>query len=192
MERARIKAPMNPCYICVDVESAGPHPGGYSLLSIGAATVTQPRKSFYVELKPINDQQTGEAESIHGMSLEELAQKGVPPQQAMQGFADWLAEVSGDDEPVFVAFNAPFDWMFVADYFHTYLGHNPFGHRALDIKALFMGLHGVRWQDTSYQMIANHYGLHDSLPHNALQDAEQEAEMLTAMLEELKEKSHEQ
>jgi DNA polymerase III epsilon subunit-like protein len=72
------------------------------------------------------------------------------------------------------------------------LGHNPFGHRALDMKALFMGLHDVRWQDTSYQMIANHYGLHHSLPHNALQDAEQEAEMLTAMLDELKEKSHEQ
>lgn len=175
---------MNACYICVDVESAGPHPGGYSLLSIGAATVSDPRKTFYVELKPINDQQTEEAESIHGLLLEDLARKGVPPQQAMQGFADWLAEVSGDEEPVFVAFNAPFDWMFITDYFHTYLGHNPFGHRALDMKALFMGLHGARWEETSYQRIAGHYDLHDSLPHDALQDAEHEADLFAAMLDD--------
>ncbi len=28
----------------------------------------------------------------------------------------------------FVAFNASFDWMFVKDYFHRFLGRNTFGH----------------------------------------------------------------
>lgn len=182
---------MNGQYICVDVETAGPHPGGYSLLSIGAATVSQPRQSFYVELKPVNDAITEEAAGVHGLSLTELAEKGIKPEEAMRGFAEWVAGVCGDQVPVFVAFNAPFDWMFVSDYFHTYLGRNPFGHRALDIKALFMGLHGVRWDETSYQRVASHYGFAESLPHNALQDAEQETDIFVAMLNDLKEVEHE-
>ena len=40
---------------------------------------------------------------------------------------------------VFVGFNAPFDWSFVNYYFHRFLGHNPFGFTAVDIKAYYMG-----------------------------------------------------
>jgi hypothetical protein len=29
---------------------------------------------------------------------------------------------------IFVAFNAPFDWMYINEYFQRYLGENPFGH----------------------------------------------------------------
>ena len=181
----------HPCYICVDIEAAGPHPGSYSLLSIGAAAAWDAAQNFYIELQPVNDNQTEEARSVHGLSLEALAEQGAPPAEAMQRFADWLSQVCGAEEPVFVAFNAPFDWMFINLYFHTYLGHNPFGHRAVDIKALFMGLHGVAWADTSYQMIASHYGKAESLPHNALEDAIQEAGIFAAMLDELKEETHE-
>ncbi len=45
----------DPCYITVDIEAAGPNPHDYSLLSIGAATLDEPRKSFYVELQPVSD-----------------------------------------------------------------------------------------------------------------------------------------
>ena len=128
---------------------------------------------------------------MHGLSLEELAEKGVPPEEAMQGFADWLRDLLGEQSPTFVGFNAPFDWMFVSHYFHTYLGHNPFGHRALDMKALFMGLQRVAWQETSYQHIAGHYGFEASLPHNALLDAQKQADILAAMLDEIKELEHE-
>jgi hypothetical protein len=75
--------------------------------------------------------------------------------------------------------------MFVQEYLQRYLGRNPFGHRALDIKALFMGLHGVAWEATSHQAISRHFGLKDSLPHHAEQDARQEAELFAAMLAEL-------
>lgn len=180
----------DPCTICVDVETAGPNPGTYSLLSIGAATVVEPRRSFYVELQPVNDVMTDEAAAVHGLSLWELKEKGTPPEQAMQAFADWLEAVACmGDEPVFVAFNAPFDWMFVADYFERYLGRNPFGHRALDIKALFMGMQGVAWEETSHQAISAHYSLPQKLPHHAREDAEQEAEIFAAMLAELEERT---
>ena len=175
------------CYITVDIEAAGPNPHDYSMLSIGAATLDEPRKSFYVELQPLNDRSSESASAIHGLSMEKLAKEGLPPKEAMQRLEDWLKEVAGDaNEIVFVAFNAPFDWMFISDYFHRFLGRNPFGHRALDIKALFMGLHGVPWAETRYDAISEHYGLPTSLPHRAEEDALLEAEILKALLKELK------
>lgn len=178
----------HPCYITVDIEAAGPNPGTYSLLSIGAATVKEPRSSFYVELKPVNEAESAAASHVHGLSLERLAEEGLPPKEAMQRFEAWISEATeAGQEPVFVAFNAAFDWMFVNDYFHRFLGHNPFGHRALDMKALFMGLHGVRWEGTTHQAIGEHYGLPEGLPHQAEEDALQEAVLFSAMLAELNE-----
>lgn len=172
-------------YISVDVETAGPHPGAYSLLSIGACFVFEPKKQFYVELKPINLSATEEALRISRLNLEELSRRGLAPHAALEQFASWVhANIPQNHEPVFVGFNAPFDWMFIAEYFHRYLGHNPFGHKALDIKAYFMGMKNARWKQTGYESIANHYHVPSSLSHNALDDAMLQARVFRAMLEE--------
>ena len=76
--------------------------------------------------------------------METLAAEGVDPADAMQQFADWVAEVApAGTAPIFVGFNAVFDWMFVDDYFQRFLERNPFGHSALDIKSYYLG-HGGR------------------------------------------------
>jgi DNA polymerase III epsilon subunit-like protein len=173
-------------FISVDVETAGPNPGDYSLLSIGACTLDHPQQTFYVELEPVNDRATPDALAISGLSLEALRERGVPPPEAMARFADWVARVvPADSRPVFVAFNAPFDWMFVNDYFHRYLGHNPFGHSALDIKALYMGLTGVRWYQTGMRHVSARLLDHRHLTHHALDDALVQAEILIELLEEI-------
>jgi hypothetical protein len=101
----------------------------------------------------------------------------------MQQFEAWLHSViPAEVQPLFIAFNAPFDWMFVADYFQRYLGRNPFGHKALDIKAFYMGLKGVAWEDTSHQVISQTYGHKTSLSHHAHQDAIDEAELFRLIL----------
>jgi ribonuclease T len=170
-------------YIVVDVEASGPNPGNYALLSLGACTVAEPRQTFYAELQPDKDSFTSEAMAVSGLSLERLAVEGLPPEEAMQAFAGWLAQVVPEEaRPVFAAFNAPFDWMFVNDYFHRYLGHNPFGHSALDIKAYYMGLEGVTWQETSHRYVSELYCGKPELTHHALDDAIDEAEILEAML----------
>ncbi|MBI4066586.1 3'-5' exonuclease, partial [Candidatus Gottesmanbacteria bacterium] len=101
------------CYISVDVEAAGPIPWTYSLLSIGACVVGSPEQSFYSELVPINDAFVAEAMVVHGFSLEKLKQAGEAPAAAMARFEQWILQVSDGGRPVFVAFNATFDWMFV-------------------------------------------------------------------------------
>ena len=141
-------------FVSVDVEIAGPNPAQYALLSIGTCLVSNPELGFYVELKPSSLNATTEALSVHQLSLEQLAETGLPPSEAMSRFETWLkAEVPAGYKPVFVAFNAPFDWMFVNDYFHRYLGRNPFGHTALDIKAFYMGLARVSWSDTAMKQV---------------------------------------
>jgi DNA polymerase III epsilon subunit-like protein len=175
-----------PVYISVDVETAGPSPSLHSLLAIGACTVTEPRRTFYVELRPVTDEALPEALAISGLSLEELRAHGTPPAEAVARFASWIEGVTPSGErPVFVAFNAPFDWMFVNDYFHRFLGCNPFGHSALDIKALYMGSAGVPWGETSWRSVASRYLKNRRLTHHALRDAMDQAEVLQQILPEL-------
>ncbi|MGD8812927.1 MAG: 3'-5' exonuclease [Anaerolineales bacterium] len=171
------------CYISVDVETAGPDPHKYALLSIGACLVSDPEQSFYIELKPTTMNATQEALSISGLSLDALAEIGLSPKDAMQRFDDWLEKAGCPMKPpVFVAFNAAFDWMFINTYFHRYLGRNPFGHAALDMKAFFMGLTGSLWSETAMRQVASRMGCEFELSHNALQDARDQAKLFRKML----------
>lgn len=177
--------PSQEIYISVDVETAGPNPGDYSLLTIGACTIAEPQHTFYVELRPVNNRFVAEALAISRLSMERLTERGLAPKAALVQFEDWLKEqASGDHKPVCVAFNAPFDWMFVNDYFHRYLSRNPFGHAALDIKSFYMGLTGVPWEETSMQYVSPRYLGNQQLTHHALRDAMDQAVIFRKMLAE--------
>lgn len=172
-------------YISVDVETAGPCPRKYALLSIGACLVDYPDQTFYIELKPTSTDFMREAQEIHGLNIEQLAVSGESPDIAMQSFAEWVqAQVPEGAKPVFVAFNAPFDWMFVNNYFLRYLDSNPFGYSALDIKAYYMGMAGCSWGQTSMKVVAARYLNHKKLTHNALEDALDQAKIFRSMMDE--------
>lgn len=171
------------CWISVDVETAGPNPGDYSLLAIGACRYDDPEQGFYLELAPVNDRATASALAISGLKLDELARTGTAPAAAMQAFADWLSEVVPQGRvPVFVGFNAGFDWMFVCDYFHRYLGRNPFGHASIDIKSVAMGALGIHWPETSLRLLSERLLDGRTLSHDALQDARDQATLLQAIV----------
>ena len=163
--------------VSVDVETSGNNPGNASLLSIGACLVDDPTKQIYLELKPLEGHEwNAEAESVHGLHREQLMQSGLEPAEAMSQFEAWLAANSAGTRPIFVGFNAPFDWMFVADYFWRYLARNPFGISALDLKSYYMGRHGVElWAETSRQYVCGVLGLVPDRTHNALDDAREQA-----------------
>ena len=178
-------------YIVVDVETSGPTPGQYALLSIGACTISDPRQTFYIELQPDVEGVLEEAMQINKFSLDDLRKTGLPPREALAQFSDWIYGVLPENrKAVFTAFNAPFDWMFVNHYFYKYLGINPFGHKALDIKAYYMGVYGVSWSDTSHNKISAKLILNQKLPHHALKDAVMEADLFEMILEESLKKGH--
>lgn len=165
-------------FVSVDVETSGPIPGEYSLLSIGACSAFDPENGFTCEVKPITEKFDPKAMEVTGLSLKDLGQRGLDPKSAMKSFADWLATLVSEEETVvFVGFNAPFDWSFVNYYFHRFAGSNPFGFTALDIKALYMGTTGCSWRDTRSSKIAEHLDPKLSGTHSALQDARYQAEL---------------
>jgi DNA polymerase III epsilon subunit-like protein len=103
----------------------------------------------------------------------------------MERFAHWVVDVTPEGHrPVFVGFNAAFDWMFVADYFERYVGRNPFGYTALDIKAFAMGRLGCTWAETSMSVLAPKYLSGRPLAHHALSDAQDQAALFRALYAE--------
>lgn len=173
---------MRETLISIDVETAGPNPSNYSMLSLGACLLDDPSSGFYVELKPVNDAITPEALSIGGLTIEHLRDVGQEPAEAMLAFESWLGSVTPvGHSPVFVGFNAGFDWMFVCDYFERFLGRNPFGHAALDIKSFYMGMADASWADTSMRVLSPRYLGGQALSHNALEDARDQAALFNAI-----------
>lgn len=171
--------------ISVDVETSGDSPSTGSLLSVGACLVADPTTGIYLELKPLADRPwSDEAQRVHGLTAESLTRNGLEPADAMGQFDAWVGKVANGAWPVFVGFNAPFDWMFVADYFERYVGRNPFGYTALDIKAFAMGRLGSTWADTSMSVLAPRYLSGRPLAHHALSDAQDQAALFRALLAE--------
>jgi DNA polymerase III epsilon subunit-like protein len=172
--------------ISVDIEAAGPSPSTGSLLSIGACLLDDPNVGFYVELRPIeNHAWDYDAEAVHGLARERLAREGLEPAAAMAEFARWIDDAAGGRRPIFVGFNAPFDWMFVADYFWRYLGHNPFGISALDLKSYFMAREGVtEWERTRRAYVDEALRIDPDHTHHALEDARGQARLAKVLLGE--------
>lgn len=101
-------------FVSVDVESSGPIPGEFSMLTLGACLVDSPSIAFSMELQPLNGNFDTEALAVTRLSMDDLARTGMPPAEGMCKFASWITmHVAGDATPVFVGLNASFDWSFV-------------------------------------------------------------------------------
>jgi hypothetical protein len=170
------------CYISVDIESSGPVVGLHSMLSIGACVVGDEANSFYAELKPISRAFDPEALKVSNLDLSELARNGEDSKAAMERFNDWVIESSSSSKPVFVGFNACYDWQFVNWYFLTYLGSNPFGFGGVDIKAYFMGKAGVGWLNSTSSQLPPRFQPDSPLTHNALDDAKSQASIFRKLI----------
>ncbi len=170
--------------VSIDIETSGPSPSTGSMLSIGACLVQDPSVSLYLELIPDPGLPWDDgAERVHQLDRARLERDGVAPEAAMLALSDWLERSCAGRRPVFVGFNAPFDWMFVSDYFWRHLGRNPFGVSALDLKSYYMGREGVRaWELTRRLHIDEHYGLQPDHNHNALDDACGQARLARVLL----------
>lgn len=126
-------------YFMVDIEADGPIPGDYSMVSLGAVLVDEALdRTFFAELQPISEKWVPEALAVADVTREQTLQYDDPA-AAMQRFADWIVAES-DGQPMFISDNNGFDWMFVAWYFHHFLGRNPFGHSSTNLGSLYKGL----------------------------------------------------
>ncbi|RMF76768.1 MAG: 3'-5' exonuclease [Acidobacteria bacterium] len=180
-------------YFMVDVEATGPVPGLYSMVSLGATAIA-PRddgalavgETFYAELRPVFAGVDPRANAIHGLDLERLRREGLEPRTALERLSAFVAEhtVAGT-EPTFVAHVAVFDWMYVCWYYAWCGLDNPFGYKAIDTKALAMGVLGLPWLDTSKDVLVERLGIAAQDPataHRADADARHQAELFVALM----------
>lgn len=160
-------------YIMVDIESDGPIPGDYSMISFGAVLVREPLdKTFYGRLRPISDRFIPEALAVSGHSrVETLAFDD--PKQVMADFADWL-RATCSDQPIFISDNNGFDWMFVCWYFHHFLGKNPFGFSSQNLGSLYKGMEKDMFKNFKHLRQTRH-------THHPVDDAKGNAEALLIM-----------
>ena len=170
--------------VSVDIEASGPSPSTGSLISIGACLVNDPQLGFYVEIQPMPGLPwSAAAERVHGLSQKHLATQGQPPGDAMQAFAQWLSE-NCRNRPIFAGFNAPFDWMFVADAFWRELDRNPFGISGMDMKSYALGkLQLASWGETNKRDLRKRFPTDLIHTHNALDDAREQAQLMRALRE---------
>jgi hypothetical protein len=159
----------------VDVESDGPIPGKYSMVSLGAVLVEPGLgRTFFGQTRPISDAFLPEALAISRTTREEHLRYDEPA-PVMEAFERWVLETTRG-KPVFFSDNLAFDWQFVNWYFHTYLGRNPFGWSGRRIGDLYCGL--VKDAHAGWKHLRK--TAHD---HHPVNDAKGNAEALLALVE---------
>ena len=163
-------------YIMVDVETDGPIPGDYSMISFGAVLVDEPLdKTFYGQLQPIAEQYIPDALAVSGFTREET-QAFDDPQTVMINFAAWIKTVA-TDRPVFISDNNGFDWMFICWYFHHFTKANPFGFSSQNLGSLYKGLVKDTFQNFKHLRKTKH-------THHPVDDAKGNAEALLTLKKE--------
>ena len=163
-------------YIMIDIESDGPIPGDYSMISFGAVVVEAPlNKTFYGKLRPISEHYIPEALAVSGHSREETLTFD-DPKTVMTHFAQWIKEVSAGNQPIFISDNNGFDWMFICWYFHHFLGSNPFGYSSQNLGSLYKGIVKDTRKNFKHLRQTKH-------THNPVDDAIGNAEALLTIVE---------
>jgi hypothetical protein len=77
-------------YIMVDIESDGPIPGDYSMISFGAVLVNESlNETFYGKFRPISPKFDPDALAVSRHSREEVMMFD-DPQKVMSDFVSWI------------------------------------------------------------------------------------------------------
>lgn len=160
-------------YFVVDVESDGPIPHDYSMVSFGAVLVEPTlSRTFYGEVRPISEKWDPKALSISGIDRE-THETFDEPKEVMLRFKEWIL-ANSKGRPIFISDNPAFDWQFINFYFHRFLGENPFGFSARRIGDLYAGMCRDTFAQWKHLRETKH-------THHPVQDAMGNAEALLKM-----------
>jgi hypothetical protein len=176
-------------YVSTDVETDGPIPGPHSMLSFASAAYRAGKTllgTFSANLHlllganghPKTMEWWRENQAAFDATRVDLEQ----PQIAMWRYVDWLRTLPG--KPVFVAYPAGFDFLFVYWYLIRFVGESPFSFSALDLKTYAMALLKTEYRETVKKNMPKSW--FDPLPHThvALDDAIEQGALFCNMLAE--------
>jgi hypothetical protein len=183
-------------YFSADVETDGPIPGPFSMLSFGLVVAgsfdgkvfSRPiryDKSFYRELRPISDEFQVEALRVNGLDRERLLREGSAPSAAMTEAAEWVTALAGRARPILVAYPLSFDWSFLYWYFTRFSNAgSPFNHsQCFDIKTAFAVKARIPIATAGRKQLMPSLRSNGIHTHNALDDAIEQAEVFANLFE---------
>ncbi len=182
-------------WFCVDIECSGPVPALYDMISLGCVPVWkdsdewQIGEGLYLEFRPEAPGVDPGAMAVNGLDLERLRREGLPMADGLRTLSEFVAgALRPKSKPVFVGHNAPFDWSFVSYAYQAADQVNPFGYKALDTKALSMGILGLHWFDSNKEELDKRLQLppvaRDRV-HRADYDAWYQAHILVQLLQRM-------
>jgi len=176
-------------YVSTDVETDGPIPGPHSMLSFASAAYRTDKTllgTFAANLHllpgaaghPKTMEWWRDNQAAFDATRVDLEQ----PQIAMRRYVDWLKALPG--KPVFIAYPAGFDFLFVYWYLIRFVGESPFSFSALDLKTYAMALFNTEYRETVKKNMPKRW--FDPLPHThvALDDAIEQGALFCNMLAE--------
>jgi hypothetical protein len=185
-----VPAPRPDLFISADIETDGPIPGPYSMLSFAltvASTFDGERfvpidggseNTFYAELKPISNRFDPEALAVNGLDRERLVRQGRDPADAMGAAEHWVRQRAGDARPVLVAYPVAFDWSFLYWYFVRYAASSPFGFSScLDIRTLYQARALTTFDASGRESMPPALRPRRGHTHHALDDALEQGEL---------------
>ena len=183
---------MREIYVSTDVETDGPIPGPHSMLSFASAAYRADKtlvSTFEANLETL-DGAAGHPETMAWWRTQpeawEACRRDVrPAAEAMPDYVRWLEGLPG--KPVFVAYPAGFDFLFVYWYLIRFAGESPFSFAALDMKTLAMALMKCSYRDaTKRNMPRRWFESSHRHSHIALDDAIEQGALFCNMLKELR------
>lgn len=176
-------------YFSADVETDGPIPGPFSMLSFALVFAgvfdgrefTAPSsfdKTFYRELRPISDRFQPDALRVNGLDRNRLLHEGGDPAIVMTDAARWIRSIAGNCKPVLVAYPLSFDWPWLYWYFTNFAGGSPFNHSlCYDVKTAFAVKAGVPISEAGKSKLLPSLRPKSNHTHHALDDAMEQAEV---------------
>jgi hypothetical protein len=180
---------MSEIYVSTDVETDGPIPGPHSMLSFASAAYL-PNKTLLGTFEANLEMLPGAAGHPETMAWWQgqpaawtAARRDLrDPAEALPAYLRWLKELPGI--PVFVAYPAAFDFLFVYWYLIRFAGESPFSFSALDIKTFAMSLMKTDYRRAVKRNMPRRW--FDDLPHThrALDDAIEQGALFCNMLAE--------
>ena len=195
-ERPRQQAVGADVYFSADIETDGPIPGPYSMLSFAlvcagsfdGSTFERPsdyKRVFYREMTPISDRFELEALQVNGLDRERLKHDGLRPEVAMNEAVDWIRQETGGGRPVLVAFPLSFDWAWLYWYFVNFsTSGSPFSHsHCFDVKTAWAVKAGVPITQASRSRLPGFLRSTHRHSHHAVDDAISQAQIFANVFE---------
>jgi 3'-5' exoribonuclease Rv2179c-like domain len=181
-------------YVSTDVESDGPIPGPNSMLSFGSAAFRADGTMLSTFSRNLDEMPGAAADPSTAAwwagqpeAWAACRRDTVPPEDAMRDYRKWLEALPG--RPVFVAYPAGYDFMFVYWYLIRFAGASPFSHSALDVKTLAMAILGTGYRDATKRNMPKRWLSNHPHTHVALDDAIGQGHLFCNMLRELRQGS---